>query len=183
MPCGSKTGRQETSGIPTIPWSTNDHALTWSLIGLVEEPENRKVLVGKSKDEVSMRYWSYKPPVKFSCRIPRPTTKPRCSNVFLRNFCWTTLAPMLGPLQIVSRLNGMRMSPPFSCEHFFTVLIRLRKQYQSQAKCLTQTGGGVETNGDDEDTSNGPRYQVPVTGPNDSTSPEAKNLWCALIYM
>ena len=70
---------------------------------------------------------------------------------------------MLGP-QIVSRLNGMDMSPPFGFEHSY---IRLRKQYQPQAKHLIQTSGGVETNGDREDTGNGPHYQVPVTGHDD----------------
>ena len=33
--------------LPPIPWGADNLALTWGLIGLVEEPENRKVIVGK----------------------------------------------------------------------------------------------------------------------------------------
>lgn len=48
-----KQKKQDKPAIPTIQWSGDNYSLTWRLIGLVEEPENRKVLVGKSKDEVS----------------------------------------------------------------------------------------------------------------------------------
>jgi hypothetical protein len=42
--------------LPPIPWSADNLALTWCLIGLVEEPENRKVVVGKGKSEVKSNY-------------------------------------------------------------------------------------------------------------------------------
>jgi hypothetical protein len=42
--------------LPPIPWGADNLALTWGLIGLVEEPENRKVIVGKGKSEVKNNY-------------------------------------------------------------------------------------------------------------------------------
>ncbi|KAF8232658.1 hypothetical protein L208DRAFT_1270853 [Tricholoma matsutake] len=36
-----------------IPWSADNLALTWCLIGLVEEPKNRKFVVGKGKSKNS----------------------------------------------------------------------------------------------------------------------------------
>ena len=41
-----------SKSLPAIPWAANDSALVWSLIGLVEESENCKVIVGKGKNEV-----------------------------------------------------------------------------------------------------------------------------------
>jgi len=40
-----------------IPWSADNLTSTWSLIGLVEEPENRKVVVGKGKSKVTSNYF------------------------------------------------------------------------------------------------------------------------------
>ena len=41
-----------SKGLPSIPWAANDSALVCHLIGLVEEYENHKVIVGKGKKEV-----------------------------------------------------------------------------------------------------------------------------------
>ena len=46
------TQSNTSKGLPSIPWAANDSALVWHLIGLVEESENRKVIVGKGKKEV-----------------------------------------------------------------------------------------------------------------------------------
>lgn len=43
---------QSQSAPPPIQWAHNNNALTWHLIGLVEESENQKVLVGKGQNEV-----------------------------------------------------------------------------------------------------------------------------------
>jgi hypothetical protein len=55
-PPTKKRKKPEKATIPTLPWAADDYALTWRLIGLVEEDENRKVLIGKNKDEVSIQY-------------------------------------------------------------------------------------------------------------------------------
>jgi hypothetical protein len=40
--------------IPPIPWTTNEHELTWMLLAEMGKLENYKVLFGKAtKDEVS----------------------------------------------------------------------------------------------------------------------------------
>lgn len=38
--------------LPSIPWAADDYNLVWRLIGLVEQPNNRKVLIGKGRFEV-----------------------------------------------------------------------------------------------------------------------------------
>jgi hypothetical protein len=55
-PPTKKRKKPEKAIIPTLPWAADDCALTWRLIGLVEEDEDRKVLIGKNKDEVSIQY-------------------------------------------------------------------------------------------------------------------------------
>ncbi|KAF8658174.1 hypothetical protein AX14_007753 [Amanita brunnescens Koide BX004] len=40
-------------GLPPVPWAANKSALVWRLIGLIEESENHKVIVGKGKNENS----------------------------------------------------------------------------------------------------------------------------------
>jgi hypothetical protein len=47
------TQSHDKAAMAPVPWSSNQHSLVWRLIGLVEEPENHKVLVGKGKNEVS----------------------------------------------------------------------------------------------------------------------------------
>jgi hypothetical protein len=43
----------QQSQLPSIAWAANNNALVWKLIGLVEEPSNRKVLIGRGRNEVS----------------------------------------------------------------------------------------------------------------------------------
>ena len=56
----------QQSQLPSIAWAANNNALVWKLIGLVEEPSNRKVLIGRGRNEVSDRTQVGKAKTKFS---------------------------------------------------------------------------------------------------------------------
>ncbi|KAM6495078.1 hypothetical protein JOM56_009701, partial [Amanita muscaria] len=118
--------------------TTNNHALVWSLIGLVEETENRKVLVGKGKSENS----SGESKSKVFKRIAKKLI-PQFSK---------------GDKRIKSKWDS------------------LRKLYQDQAKLLLQTGGGMDPNDESKETDKLPCYRVPVSGPDATTTPEARNI-------
>lgn len=52
-PCIMPAAPTQQSQLPSIAWAANNNALVWKLIGLVEEPSNRKVLIGRGRNEVS----------------------------------------------------------------------------------------------------------------------------------
>jgi len=57
------------------------------------------------------------------------------------------------------------------------MIYSLRKQYQDQAKCLIQTGSSIDLNDNNDGSDTLPCYKVPISGPDVSMTPEAKNLW------
>ena len=66
---GSAGNAPSLAPLPKIPWTANQHAITWSLISEMEKTENRKVLFGKRTDEVRVEFLSYIPLLIF--RRPR----------------------------------------------------------------------------------------------------------------
>ena len=54
----SATQMSASAQLPSIPWAANNNALVWRLIGLVEEPNNRKILIGKGKNEVCLSFFN-----------------------------------------------------------------------------------------------------------------------------
>jgi len=54
----SATPKTSASQLPSIPWAANDNVLTWKLIGLVEEPNNRKILIGRGRNEVDFSFFN-----------------------------------------------------------------------------------------------------------------------------
>src|SRR5882762_11189501 len=61
---------------------------------------------------------------------------------------------------------------------------RLTAQYQKHAKRLQVTGAGIGNSDSEGDMQDGPNqfmdFYIATSGPDDSTSEHAKNLWCEL---
>ncbi|KAG6818436.1 hypothetical protein H0H93_004995 [Arthromyces matolae] len=47
------TATSDKETVPSVAWTADSHALTWLLINELEKPENRKVIIGKLKNENS----------------------------------------------------------------------------------------------------------------------------------
>jgi len=109
MPRGKKNTNKPT--IPELPWSENNHALTWHLLDEIAKTANYKVLYGKkTKDEVCviaimswqisqvffLRTWVVKQKSLYTVALPLFSSQNCTSRT------WT-------PWEIVSRVNLNRM--------------------------------------------------------------------------
>jgi len=126
--------------LPPIPWAENDAALTWSLIGELEKPENFKVLFGKRDNSevcnsgLSLLLWSY---ITVFVRIYLVNARARSINE-LQRCCSQTCASLMSILSVIGLSQNVRGKVFFICSIFLFNLLLLHKSYPwVQGTCKT----------------------------------------------
>ncbi|KAI0041850.1 hypothetical protein FA95DRAFT_1469487, partial [Auriscalpium vulgare] len=136
-----------------LQWAQNQHALTWKLLGEMEQPENFRVLFGKRKKK---RY--------------KMTNGDKKVDVYKR--ITRTLIPQLFVLDPAKITNWVKVKAE-----------ELIELYKKHSQKLQVTGGGINDKSDDDRqyVSDNPveflEFYISANGPDNETPERARNLW------